>query len=68
LPSRELYHCGWHGNIKKESGELENVLKSNKAFFIGYLPKGEKIKILISKEPLCNRLDKRFRESIEIKK
>jgi len=68
LPSSELVHHSWHGNIKKESNELENVLKSNKTFFIGYLPKGKKIKILISKEPLCNRLDKRFRESIEIKK
>ncbi len=68
LPSRELVHHGWHGDIKKESGELENVLKSNKTFFIGYLPKGKKIKILISKEPLWNRSDERFRERIEIKK
>ena len=68
LPSRELVHHSWHGDIKKESNELENVLKSNKTFFIGYLPKGKKIKILISKEPLWNRSDERFRERIEIKK
>ena len=68
LPSRELCHNGWHGNIKKESGELENVLKSNKAFFVGYLPNGNKEKILILEEPLWNRLDKLSREGIEIKK
>ena len=68
LPSSELVHHGWHGNIKKESNELENVLKSNKTFFIGYLPKGKKIKILISKEPLWNQSDERFKERIEIKK
>jgi len=68
LPSRELRHNGWHGDIKKESGELENVLKSNKTFFVGCLPKGKKIKILISKEPLWNQSDERFKERIEIKK
>jgi hypothetical protein len=68
LPSRELCHNGWHGNIKKKSGELENVLKSNKAFFVGYLPNGKKVKILILKESLYNRLDERSREGIEIKK
>lgn len=68
LPSRELCHNGWHGNIKKESGELENVLKSNKAFFVGYLPNGKKVKILILEEPLWNRLDESSIEGIEIKK
>lgn len=68
LPSRELYHNGWHGDIKKESGELENVLKSNKAFFIGHLPNGKKVKILILEEQLWNRLDKLSIEGIEIKK
>lgn len=68
LPSRKLSHCGWHGNIKKESGELENVLKSNKAFFVGYLANGKKEKILILEEPLWNRLDERSIEGIEIKK
>lgn len=68
LPSRELCHNGWHGNIKKESGELENVLKSNKAFFVGHLPNRKKVKILILEEPLWNRLDERSIEGIEIKK
>jgi len=68
LPSRELYHNGWHGDIKKESGKLENVLKSNKTFFVGHLPNGKKVKILISKKPLWNQSDERFRERIEIKK
>ncbi len=68
LPSRKLSHCSWHGSIKKESGELENVLKSNKAFFVGYLPNGKKVKILILKEQLWNRLDERSIEGIEIKK
>ncbi len=68
LPSKELYHNGWHGDIKKESGELENVLKSDKAFFVGYLPNRKKVKILILEEPLWNRLDKHSIEGIEIKK
>jgi hypothetical protein len=67
LPSRELHHDGWFGDIKKESGKLENVLKSNKAFFVGYLPNGRKVKRLILKEPLWNRLDERSIEGIEIK-
>jgi len=68
LPSRELCHNGWHGNIKKESGELENALKSDKAFFVGYLPNGKKVKILILEEPLWNLLDEHSIEGIEIKK
>jgi len=68
LPSRELFHCSWFGNIEKESGKLENVLKSNKAFFMGYLPNGKKVKILILKEFLYSHLGDYFRESIEIKK
>jgi len=68
LPSKELCHNGWHGNIKKESGKLENVLKSNKAFFVGYLPNGRKVKRLILKERLWNRLDKHSIEGIVIKK
>ena len=68
LPPRELYHCGWHGKIKKESGELENVLKSNKVFFIGYLPNGNKVKILILKELLYSPLKDSYGESVKIKK
>jgi hypothetical protein len=68
LPSSQLVHHGWHGDIKKESGKLENVLNSNKAFFGGYLPNRKKAKILILEEPLWNRLDERSIEGIALKK
>jgi hypothetical protein len=67
LPPRKLIRFGWSGIISGfQRNDLDNVINSKRAYFLGFLPNGRKIKKQIIKAPLINKLDKRFQKSIEI--
>jgi len=67
LPSRKLTRISWMGHIdNKMTGDLEKIINSKKAVFVGYLPNGKKVKKVILTRPIKGSLSSYFPESIEI--